>query len=134
MAKGAKPESVAVWFVEFYRDARGRCPVEEWIAGLHDPKGMIRARIDATLIRLREAGGRLPQPYCKHLRDKLWELRWHIGSEYLRVIFTSVTGRIVLLMSGFTKTTDKTPPGELDLAERRLKEWNERHATKKRKG
>lgn len=131
MATGGRQESLS-WRVEFYRDARGRCPVAEWIDGLHDPKGTIRARIDATLIRLRESGGRLPQPYCKHLRGKLWELRWHIGSEYLRMIFCCVPDRIVLLVSGFTKTTEKTPPGELDLADRRLKDWSERNATKKR--
>lgn len=120
------------WTVEFYRDAKGQAPVEEWMNSLHDPKGIVRARIAATLIRLRDNGGRLPEPYAKHLGGKLWELRWHIGSDQLRVLYSTVTGKIVLLLSGFSKKTPKTPPGEIDLAERRLKDWTERHGRKSR--
>lgn len=97
------------WAVEFCRDARGESPIEAWVDALHDPRGTIRARIDATLIRLREAGGRLPEPCVKHLRDKLWELRWHVRGEYLRVIFATVRGRIILLLCGFTKKSVPLP-------------------------
>lgn len=115
------------WSVEFYRDADGAAPVREWMLGLPDPRGTARARIDATLIRLRERQGRLPEPYAKHLRGKLWELRWIVEGAHLRMIYANVAGRIILLLAAFRKTSRKTPPRELELAERRLKDWSNRH-------
>jgi phage-related protein len=113
------------WTVTFYRDARGVAPVEQWINTLHDPKGILRARIDALLLRLRDGRGRLPEPYAKHLVGKLWELRWHISGAHLRVIYATVNGRILLLLSGFTKKAARTPRGEIVLAQRRLDEWSD---------
>lgn len=114
------------WSIEFYRDAKGQMPVLEWLDDLHDPKGTIRARIEATFQLLRDRQGRLPEPYAKHLEEKLWELRWHIGNHYLRVIYANVSGRIVLLLAGFRKDTPKTPRSEIDLATARLNDWSER--------
>lgn len=102
------------WSIEFYKDIKDQIPVLEWLDDLQYPKGTIRARIEATLRLLRDRQGRLPEPYVKHLEDKLWELRWRIGNHHLRVIYANVSGRIVLLLAGFRKDTPKTPRSEID--------------------
>lgn len=46
----------------------------------------------------------------------------------LRITFASVSGRgrILLALDGFEKKTRKTPPAKIDLAIKRLKDWESR--------
>jgi phage-related protein len=61
-------------------------------------------------------------PLCRPLRDGLWEVRVTLpDSTIARVIFGIVQGRM-LLLHGFVKKTQKTPPSDIDLAHRRFKE------------
>ncbi len=55
-------------------------------------------------------------------RRGLWEVRSKLPSRRIaRVIFAFDAGEIVLL-HGFIKKTQKTPPEEIELAMKRLKE------------
>jgi DNA-binding XRE family transcriptional regulator len=56
----------------------------------------------------------------KKLTGKLWELREESRTDIYRVIYCFVTGRRVLLIHGFQKKTQRTPRGEIEIAERRL--------------
>lgn len=70
----------------------------------------------------RAAGWPLGLPLCRSLGDGLWEVRSSLaGGRIARVIFAFDDGTIVLL-NGFIKKTRKTPPAEIDLALKRLKE------------
>jgi len=61
-------------------------------------------------------------PYCRSLGKGLWEVRSDLtGGKISRVIFCVVRGRMVLL-HGFIKKTQKTPPKDLDLALTRMRE------------
>lgn len=70
----------------------------------------------------------------KHLGGDIYEVRADAQTRSFRVLF-SAEGRYnqeLLSLSGFEKRTQKTPPHELDLAERRLREWRARGAAKRR--
>jgi len=108
------------WRVEFYQDARGRRPVEEWLAGLQDPA---RARMRRAIQLLETYGVQLTMPYARHLRGKVWELRVAAGRRDYRVLYAAVIGRRFILLHGFAKATAKTPAGELELAERRYADF-----------
>lgn len=59
---------------------------------------------------------------CDALGNGLWEVRSKLpGRRIARVIFAFDDGAIVLL-NGFMKKTQKTPPDEIDLAAKRLKD------------
>ena len=61
-------------------------------------------------------------PLCRSLGEGLWEVRSSLPSGRIaRVIFCVAQGRLVLL-HGFVKKTQKTPPAELALARRRKQE------------
>lgn len=56
---------------------------------------------------LAEQGPLLGEPYTKHLDGKLWELRFHLGRESVRVTYWIATGRRIILLTVFTKTRMK---------------------------
>ena len=61
-------------------------------------------------------------PLCRSLGAGLWEVRSQLsGGRIARIIFCVHQGRMVLL-HGFMKKTQKTPPREIELAAKRMKE------------
>ncbi len=68
-----------------------------------------------------ELGWPIGMPYCRPLGNGLWEVRSDVPSGIARVIFTILGGEMVLL-HGFLKKAQKTPPQDLDLAMKRKRE------------
>lgn len=110
----------------FYEDRNGSKPVEEYLKEL-DAQNTKDARIRREKIRayvkiLRERGLPLPEPLCKHMADKIYELR-PIGD---RVFFAGwVDGNYVLLHC-YRKQGQKTPPRELAKAQEEFADFLER--------
>jgi phage-related protein len=65
---------------------------------------------------------RIGPPHVKHLRDKLWEMRFSGRDGIARAIYVTAAGRRVIVVHAFTKKTRKTPQAALTLADRRAKE------------
>ncbi len=64
-------------------------------------------------------------PYCRALGHGLWEVRSDLpGGRIARVIFCIVNGEMVLL-HGFEKKTQKTPPRDIELALKRKRDVTE---------
>jgi phage-related protein len=103
------------WTVEFLNDA-----VEAEFLDL--PKDL-QARL-VRITDLIESYGleNLGMPYVRHLQDKLWEIRGKGKSGIARALYVTMVGRRVIIMRVFVKKTQKTPPGEINLALSRMKE------------
>ena len=102
----------------FYVSAAGRRPVREWLLGLS--KGDRRAL--GKDIQKVEFGWPIGMPYCRALGGGLWEVRSDlVGGRIARVIFCIVGGEMVLL-HGFEKKSQKTPPQDIELALKRKKD------------
>ncbi len=56
------------------------------------------------------------------LRGVIWEIRSTLGARIARTLFAVGNAQLVLLHS-FIKKTQKTPSSDIDLAEKRFKEW-----------
>ncbi|UGY06196.1 type II toxin-antitoxin system RelE/ParE family toxin [Bradyrhizobium quebecense] len=85
------------------------------------------ADMQARFIRLSErisAAGleSLGEPHVKHLVGKLWELRLTGRDGIARALYVTAFGRRVVVVRAFVKKSQKTPPGEIELALRRAKE------------
>ena len=63
-------------------------------------------------------------PFVRHMEGKIWELRSTIKNGIVRIFFTLKNEHIVLLHS-FAKKTPKTPQQELEVARKRLKDWED---------
>ena len=63
---------------------------------------------------------------ARHLRGELYEVRAESERRSFRLVFAKETRFILLSLVAFAKKTQRTPARELDLAERRLKDWRDR--------
>jgi phage-related protein len=65
---------------------------------------------------------------ARHLQGDLYEVRADGRQATYRVLFATEGARsqVLLGLSAFSKKTQKTPPGEIALAERRLRDWRAR--------
>ncbi|HWZ23409.1 MAG TPA: type II toxin-antitoxin system RelE/ParE family toxin [Cytophagaceae bacterium] len=61
---------------------------------------------------------RIPTKYFKHIEgsDSLYEIRIEAGSNIFRVFCFFDEGRLIILLNGFQKKSDKTPKNEIELA------------------
>ena len=109
--------------VLFYDCPDGRKPAKEFLDGL-DTK--MRAKMSMMIALLKKNGNRLRLPYSEHLGDGIFELRAKAGSDISRILYFFFVGRQAVLTNGFVKKTQKTPPGEIELAKKYRKEFLER--------
>ena len=62
------------------------------------------------------------KPRGDHLRRSVWQARRKIGHWIARVLFAA-QGAEMILLHAFIKKTQQTNPADIDLASKRLKEW-----------
>jgi len=113
---GSGPHKIPV---VFYRTSGGAEVVRDWLRSLDDAD---RQAVGLDLMRVQY---RWPvgMPLCRALGDGLWEVRTSLPSNRIaRVLFSVQQGRI-LVLHGFIKKTQKTPPDDLALARRRNREF-----------
>ncbi|MBD1397901.1 type II toxin-antitoxin system RelE/ParE family toxin [Pontibacter sp. JH31] len=69
----------------------------------------------------------VPQNYLKHLTgtEGLYEARVQLGSNIWRVFCFFDEGKLVILLNGFQKKTQKTPKKEIDKALQLMAEYYE---------
>ena len=112
-----------MWEIELFTTASGEEPVADFLDGLprkHRAKAIWEIELLAT------QGTGLTLPYVKHIDGGLWELRIKFSSDISRIFyFIPLQDRIVLL-HGFVKKTDHTPPGEIDIAKKRMLDYSKR--------
>jgi phage-related protein len=70
---------------------------------------------------------KVPERYLKHLKgtNGLYEARIQLGSNIWRVFCFFDRGRLVVLLNGFQKKTQKTPKKEIDKAVKLMKQYYE---------
>ena len=101
--------------VVFFRTEAGNEPVREWLCGLvrEDRKTL------GEDIKTVQFGWPLGMPLIRKLATGLWEVRSYISTGIARVMFT-VDGQTMVLLHGFQKKSQRTPPADLMTAKRRL--------------
>ncbi len=64
----------------------------------------------------------------RHLRGPIYEVRVEHDTNAYRVLFSPQGhySQVLLSLEAFTKTTRRTPPQTIELAERRLADWERR--------
>ena len=91
---------VVAWEIRVYVDNRKRMPVEEFIGSVSEED---QAKIRAAI---------------KSLGEGLFELRM----KSRRIFYCFLPGKIIVVLHGFTKKTQKTPPGQLAIGYKRMEE------------
>ena len=65
---------------------------------------------------------RVHEPYIKHLEGRLWEMRLKGKDGIARALYVTSVGKRLVVLRVFSKKTQKTPRGEIELALRRARE------------
>ncbi len=102
--------------VKFYLDGRTRkFPVVEYLKSL-DYK--IRQKVNKYIEVLKDNGGYLDEPYSRHIKGKIRELRVDFSNHRHRILYFSFVNKNIILLHAFTKKTQKIPERELVIAEK----------------
>jgi phage-related protein len=110
------------WQVSLYTTAEGHCPVEEFVAGL---PVRVQARFAHVVELLETYGLQVGEPFVKSIRGvrKLAEIRVRVAAGRYRVLFLTYTGRKFVLLHGFVKKSQATPPQEIRTAVHRMRDY-----------
>lgn len=108
-----------------------------WEIGYHDgklqeavlalPAGLLARYIHLT-DRMIEFGPDLGMPHTRAMGTGLFELRLKSQEGIGRIFYCTLVGRRIVMLHQFVKKADKTPPKELVIALRRMKEWKDADA------
>jgi len=113
----------------FYKDRQDNEPLRDYLIELRkeaakSKDGRIkRNKIVEYITILKTHGTRAGLPYTKYIDGDIWELRPLDD----RILFAYWKDNSFVLLHHFHKTTNKTPPQEIDQAKRNLKDWKERN-------
>lgn len=103
--------------VTFYRTKAGNEPVREWLMEMT----VADKKVIGSDLQTVEYGWPVGMPVCRPLGNGLFEVRSDIKNGIARVLFCIHDGKMVLL-HGFVKKSQKTSPGDLELAIKRKRE------------
>lgn len=116
----------------YYRAADGSEPVREFIAGLDVKRQAALLRQIDRLNDLSDAMPHLPFPHSSQVDGELRELRCHMGSDHYRVLYRR-SGRLIVLLNAFPKTTGKLPRAEIETAQKNWEDFKARMDARPRK-
>lgn len=106
--------------VIYYTTKKEENPVEDFLNSLNErqQRKLLRVINHVMIYGL--------ESVISHLKKlsgaPLWEIRI-LGKDNIRVIYTSIQNADVLLLHGFVKKVQKTPNREMEIALKRLKDW-----------
>jgi phage-related protein len=84
------------------------------------PDGVLASFVKITE-QMTQSGPNLGMPYTKAMGDGLFEIRARGPEGIGRAFFCTLVGQRIVVLHGFIKKSQATPPNELKLARNRLK-------------
>ena len=102
------------WAITYYSES-----VQAGVLAL--PAGLL-ARYLRYTDRMEIYGPDLGMPHTRAMGEGLFELRLKAAEGIARILYCTMIGKRIMILHHFTKKAEKTPPKELALARRRMKE------------
>ena len=111
-----------MWPIVYYRDSRGREPLNEAIVRL-SPRDQVA--VDNDIERLAEFGPTLPYPWSSQIAGELRELRADAGRSHYRILYRR-SHNIFVLLHFLDKRVGRLPQTEIEVADRRWADYQSR--------
>ena len=98
----------------YYSSEKGNSPALEYLEKLNSKE---KAKILKYIEFLRLNNGYLDEPYSKHIKGKIRELRVDFGKNRHRIFYFTFIEKNIIFLHAFLKDTVKTPVREIRKAE-----------------
>lgn len=116
----------------YYRERRGREPVDEFIEALPAKQAAkIDFYVEEYLNGQPVAAPPVGYPITSQVRGELRELRVRFANTYFRLLYQR-SGNLQILLHVFEKDTRQLPESEIELAERRFADFKARMDARRR--
>lgn len=100
--------------VKYYKDSiNGKRYVYKYIERLNTKD---KAKVFKYIEFLKDSKGYLDEPYSRHIRGKIRELRVDFSKNRHRIFYFATFGKTIILLNAFLKKTKKTPKAEIEKA------------------
>jgi len=106
-------EQLGNYRIYYYIDSKGKELVKDYINKLSRKEQL---KVLAYLELLKDSHGYLDEPYSKHIKGKIRELRVDFSKNHHRIFYFTFIGKKIILLSAFLKKTNKTPQKEIKRA------------------
>lgn len=101
------------WKIEFY-DKKVEEDIKDW------PERILAKFLWVSDVIEKFGPAEVGMPHVKAMGQGLFEIRVKSNEGIGRALFCSVKGKIVIVLNGFVKKTQKTPSSEIALAKKRM--------------
>jgi phage-related protein len=105
----------------YYETASKVCPVEVW---LDEQSDLIKAKMHKLMGLLERHRENLPPKVLGSLGNGLFEIKPQVDKKWPRIIFFHYEDDQIIYLHGFVKKTNKTPRREIEIAEKRRKDFD----------
>ena len=106
--------------VKFYKNSHNNKElVKDYIEKLDNKQ---KAKFLKYIDFLREKKGYLDEPYSRHIKGKIRELRFDFARSKNRIFYFVFIKKTIILLHAFLKKTQKTPPLEIKKAQENYKD------------
>ena len=113
-----------------YLTEAGRSPVREYLEGIEREDERFEAAVAEAIDRMRDSHYHR-RPFSESVGDGLFTIR-ATGHRQSRIFFYYRRGRRIILLHGFTKTTQQLPRKEIEIARRRMRDHMRRFPDEQR--
>lgn len=100
--------------IKLYKNSNnGKEPVLEYLQSLEQKD---RIKIGKYIRYLRDNNGYIDEPYSRHVKGKIRELRVDFGRNYHRIFYSVIFNRKIILLHAYYKKFNKIPGREINRA------------------
>ena len=100
-------------------------PYKDYFWDFYNPLNQnIKEKIDYVL-QIVISVQRIPAKFFKHLEDGIYEIRIEVGGNIYRIFTFFDDNKLVILLHGFQKKTQKTPRKEIERAKKLRQDYYE---------
>jgi len=108
-------------------------PYKNYFWDFYNPlKQEVKSKVDYVL-HIVMSVQRVPVKFFKHIEDGIYEIRVEMGSNIYRIFCFFDDDKLVVLLHGFQKKTQKTPRNEIEQAKRLRRNYYDDREPKDRK-
>ena len=115
--------------VRYFTDLNGKKPVQDFLEEVFDKNYALWAECISSIEKIKHRIYH-KEPFSKVLRQGLLEIRVRSKNDIARIIYTFAKGKQIILLHGFIKKKQKTPPRDINTALKRYDDWKLRHIDK----